>query len=271
MVALGEVPQVPQSRLLEAWRTVGHDVVELLREKRIDPTRPVAGLEWTVSQLAAHLVADLELGIDVLHGKGSPCKTASSAEVAALNQSHLDAVLRRGGDQAGQVEKALDEFLALISAEDLPPAVPYHGGLPLPPLRAAASLLIEYLVHGYDLAKTIGRPWRINPEHVDLAVRGGSAVMPLCVTERARRFSATYQLRLRGQGIYTLRFEDGQLTVGGSYDGPVDCRISADPATYLLVTLGRLGPIRPALTGRMIVYGRRPWLTARLSQLMALP
>jgi hypothetical protein len=91
------------------------------------------------------------------------------------------------------------------------------------------------------------------------------------VAERARGFTATYQLRLRGQGTYTFRFENGDLTIGGRYDGPVHCRISADPATYLLAGMGRIGPARSALTGRMLTDGRKPWLAGRLSQLVEAP
>jgi uncharacterized protein (TIGR03083 family) len=272
LIEVPEVPDVPRPRLVEAWRTVGSAVVNLLGQEGLDPARRVAGLDWTVGQLGAHLMVNLEFGSDVLHGKGSPATTMNSAEIAALNQSANDVVLRRGGDQVGQLETALQGWLALLSTETLPPTVPYHGGLQLPPLRVAACLLFEYLVHGYDLATTLGRPWHIDPEHVDLAMRGVTTVMPLAVdTERARGFSATYRLRLRGQGSYTFRFDDGRLTVGGAYEGPVDCRISADPATYLLVAMGRLSPIRPALTGRMVVYGRRPWLGLRFSRLVAAP
>jgi uncharacterized protein (TIGR03083 family) len=271
VVALADVPKVPQSRLAEAWETVGSALVELLRLGRTNPDQPVVGLTWTVSQLGAHLVEDVEIIIDVLRGKGSPFKRWDSAYVAKMNQSYIDAILKRGIDLADQLESALDEWRPLITSDDLPPTVPYHADQPLPPLRAAACVFTDCLVHGYELARALGQPWPIDPEHVDLGMRGITAIVDHMVTERARGFTATYQLRLRGQGTYTFRFEDGRLTVGGNYDGPVDCRISADPGTYLLVAAGRLGPIRPALTGRMVVYGRRPWLGARFSQLLAAP
>jgi hypothetical protein len=36
--------------------------------------------------------------------------------------------------------------------------------------------------------------------------------------------------------------------------------VSADLASYQLVAYGRFGPIRPALTGKLTVHGRKPWL-----------
>jgi hypothetical protein len=36
--------------------------------------------------------------------------------------------------------------------------------------------------------------------------------------------------------------------------------ISADPATVLLVLYRRVGLVPGILTGRLVAYGRRPWL-----------
>lgn len=139
-------------------------------------------------------------------------------------------------------------------------------------MRVAAAVLYEMILHGHDLATTLDRAWSINPGHVDLIMRGLAPVLHGgVVTENARGLTATYQVRLRGQGIYTFRFEDGALAVGGHHEGRIDCRISADPATYLLVASGRLGRISPALRGQKIVYGRRPWLAARFARLLEAP
>jgi uncharacterized protein (TIGR03083 family) len=271
VIALTDVPEVPQRRLVDAFDIVGPAVVELVRGVT-DPGQPVVGLDWTVSQLGAHLVAGMECYAEIVRGKGSPYTSLNTAEIAAVSLSEIDGPLQRGADLADQLEDALVEWRKLIGAENLPATVPWHEGIPMAPLRAAAILLADHVVHGYDLATTLRWPWRIDPEHVDLAVRGMCAGLPHVVDrDRARGFSATYQLRLRGKGTYTLRFDDGDLTVGGSYDGRVDCRISADPATYLLMACGRLGPVRPALTGRMVVYGRKPWLGPRLDKLLAVP
>jgi hypothetical protein len=49
--------------------------------------------------------------------------------------------------------------------------------------------------------------------------------------------------------------------------GPVDCVVSAEPVTYLLVVYGRL-PFRPgAPTRRIFAKGRRPWLGLRFKNL----
>ena len=38
----------------------------------------------------------------------------------------------------------------------------------------------------------------------------------------------------------------------------------ADPATFVMLSLGRVSQVKAALTGKVIAYGRKPWLLARL-------
>lgn len=103
-------------------------------------------------------------------------------------------------------------------------------------------------------------------------MRGLGLVLPhLIDPDAAAGFRATFLVRLRGQGTYTLHFEDGTVRMLTGWTGPVDARISADPATYLLSTFHRLGRIRPAVRGQVVVYGRRPWRVLSLEKLLPLP
>jgi hypothetical protein len=44
-----------------------------------------------------------------------------------------------------------------------------------------------------------------------------------------------------------------------SPDARVDCRISADPAAFLLVGYGRINQWGPVARGKLLAWGRRPW------------
>jgi hypothetical protein len=73
----------------------------------------------------------------------------------------------------------------------------------------------------------------------------------------------TYEIRLRGNGPrYVIRVADGAAEVRAA-GGPVDCVISADPATYPLVSYGRMPLGRALLRGGILAWGRRPWLSLR--------
>jgi hypothetical protein len=64
-----------------------------------------------------------------------------------------------------------------------------------------------------------------------------------------------------------LTFQDGILLITSRGDGPVDCHLLADPVAFLLVMYGRRGPVRTALTGGVLAWGRRPWLALQLPRL----
>src|SRR5690606_41294437 len=59
-------------------------------------------------------------------------------------------------------------------------------------------------------------------------------------------------------------FRNGALTIGES--GRPDVRITADPATWLLLVYGRGSAARAALTGKVVASGRRPWLAPGLAK-----
>jgi hypothetical protein len=129
----------------------------------------------------------------------------------------------------------------------------------------AALLLEEASVHGHDVATALRRPWRIRDEWAHTVFRGLLPVMPAYVSERAAGVRARIDLRLRGDPAAraVLDLADGAMTVHpGPPEERVDCHVSAAPVPFLLVSLRRTGPLRPALTGQVLTWGRKPWLGA---------
>jgi hypothetical protein len=128
-------------------------------------------------------------------------------------------------------------------------------------------------VHGHDIATGTGRPWPIAAEHAKLILGTVCPKMwPLVVRPEAGRVvPVTYEIRLRGNGPrYVVRVADGTAEVRGA-GGPVDCVISADPVTFLLVGYGRMPLVRALLRGGMLAWGRRPWLGLRFKDLFFNP
>ena len=82
---------------------------------------------------------------------------------------------------------------------------------------------------------------------------------------------ACYEITVRGAGHVFLVVSDGAITVLPHADRRVDCHISADPATLPLLLFGRTAQWRAILTGRMLAWGRRPWVGPRLRTMIRNP
>jgi hypothetical protein len=135
-------------------------------------------------------------------------------------------------------------------------------------------LLVEALVHGYDLAGTLGRPWTIDRAEANLVVAGMLAILPQFVNPAAARgASVAYELRMRDGPKAVVRIRDGALTVDSSAasGAAVDCHISADPAAFLLVGYGRTSQWGPIVRGRLLAWGRRPWQALRFGSFIRSP
>jgi len=139
-------------------------------------------------------------------------------------------------------------------------------GTEMPLSALTCQLLSELTVHGLDLARAAGVPWPIDNGHAALILQG--FVLPalhtlgrdMVVQEKAGKARARFEVRLRGDGRSWLCFSDGSLAVEGSPQGPVDCHLSVDPATFLLVAWGRTSQWPAIARGQLLAWGRKPWL-----------
>src|SRR5215471_1191947 len=136
---------------------------------------------------------------------------------------------------------------------------PSHAGS----CRTVAKLAGEAYVHGRDVARALGRPWPLDADDMRTIFVGLLPVLPHYVDrDGAVGFAASFDVRLRGDPTSRARFEfdTGHLTVRQCDGRRVDCRVSAEPATFVLILYGRSGQMRPVLTGRVVASGRKPWL-----------
>lgn len=129
------------------------------------------------------------------------------------------------------------------------------------------TLLGEFTVHGHDLARTLGKTWPVDPDHVPIIVEGLHQVMPGWVNPvKSSQHSATYEMRLRGLARYVYMLHDGRLIVNPTPPDRIDVHISAEPVTALLLNYGRIKPWHAAITGKVLARGRRPWLAPGLTR-----
>jgi hypothetical protein len=137
----------------------------------------------------------------------------------------------------------------------------------LPVLHATCLLLGEQVIHGRDIARAFGRRWPVPHADACLMFHGVRSMVPLAVdADAVRGVTAAFDVWLRRGPRAVVRIREGRASVDpwepGS--GPVDCHVSADPATFMLVGYGRISQWRAVAGGRLLAWGRRPWLALRL-------
>jgi uncharacterized protein (TIGR03083 family) len=276
------VAALDREAALAAISTMAERFTALLRET--DATeRPTAGTDWTVGETAAHVSVVLTGFSAAIAGEPQaltpdqyldadfPTRLAASNGATIAMVDHTDA-----GRLAEVITAGAQRFLELVAVADpeMECDTPWYGlGRTRTVDCLTALALSELTVHGHDIATGTGRPWPISAEHAKLIV--GTVcpeMLPLVVRPEAGRGApVTYEVRLRGNGPrFVIRVADGTAEVR-AVGGPVDCVISADPVTYLLVCYGRMPLGRAMLRGGMLAWGRRPWLGLRIRSLFFNP
>ena len=201
-------------------------------------------------------------------------------ELGAVTKAKVRTEPNRDVDAlADRIEAAADEFLAATEALGGDGGRPWLvEGVELPLSCFACHLLNESLVHGYDIARAEGAQWDVDPSHARLVILGFilpvfSALPPGALVDqrRAAGLRARYEVRLRGGGRAQLVFHDGGLSVEAPSSRKVDCRLLADPVDLLLVGWGRKSQWASIARGRLLAWGRRPWLGVRLRSLLRNP
>lgn len=255
------------------------------------PAAPAVG-EWTAAEVAVHLsqawavVSGLARreppavalpGMDLLPG---PSLIADLWDLAAVTRDGVRSDPERDLTViAGRIEQRAEEFFAGCAGLDPHEARPWIvQGTTVPLGALAGHLLNETVMHGADVARADGRPWAIDRRSAALIIEGFfvpvlAALPPTALVDQARAggVRAVYQVELRGGGAFRLRFDHGAVHVGPPWGGAVDCRVSADPAALLEVMWGRASQWRAIAGGRLVAWGRRPWLGPRLRRMLRNP
>lgn len=218
------------------------------------PTR----MRWTNAEIAAHMLASVTEAEKALRGQPSAYDVEPSAE---LDERMVASVAER--DPGVLASLLRDRTASFISAAS--------GARGTDPLRAprgtvgalTALLALDHHLHGGQVAETSGDRWTGEVADLHPAM---SAVVPYAFDpEAARGFRGSYALRLRGMEPVTYSVDDGRLTM--DVPGRADCVLRTDVPTFLRMGIGAVSQARAALTGRMRVGGRKPWLAAKVNKL----
>ena len=227
---------------------------------------------WSASDVAAHVATVLELNVGLACGTVLPVSAIEA--IPGWSQSALEKVEdRRPQALADRIQAAVSELTDAASSPDGDPRVAWHAGLSIPISTVLALMVGEAMIHGYDIARALGRRWHIPSAWAETTFRGMVDVVPLYfLPERSAGLLARLEMRLRGietRALFTVTDDELQISEPGG--GRADCYISGDPTALLLLLYGRTGPLRPTLTGHVVAWGRKPWLAFRFLRLFRNP
>jgi len=242
-----------------------------------DPNVPSIG-SWRVGDVAAHLSHALRVDTDAVAERPLPPATVTKAGMDELTEMMLSEDSERSptviADNIDELFREFDEVASRSQAT----TVDWLQGARIPPSAVACHLLEECLVHGHDIATATNQPWVIERHHALLAIECFAlpliqALPPTALLnpDRAQSLCAQIDMRLRG-GVRThMALNNGSLTFDSDAVSNVDVHVSADPAAFLLMFMGRQGMWKPLVTGKAMAWGRRPWQLVRALGVLAPP
>lgn len=233
-----------------------------------DPHAHAVGV-WNISETATHLSHSSHAFLSAARGTADPLEDLRTTDVSNIADVAADPE-RDLGTLAARIQAGERELAAHAHSVSGDPLVTAFEGVDI---RLSALLgleLAELLVHGWDVARGSHQPWPIPPEDAIVALAGVVSMLPHMVeVERARGLTMTCDLRIRGGFEARVVLADGQARVVPTDARRPDCQLRAEPVTLLLLSYGRVGQVRSLLRGRLLPWGRQPWLVARLMSTLA--
>jgi len=254
-------------------RDVCGRVAQLLREAPL-PEQRVAASEWSVADVGAHLVTIARR--NTAAAQGTPFEWDPGD---APHDSMADANAKDIGDLG---ERDLVRLADLL-VEDNQLALSAYGDdgdrtvrWTQHDMRARDGVAIwlgELLIHGLDVARTLGRGWPITSDEAAVILDGLTPALGTFTNRAtARKAQGVYHVHLRGDGDFTFDIDrDGTVTASRRRPPKADLHVSADPVTYLLVGYGRRSPWAAVARGAILAWGRKPWLALRFADLFERP
>lgn len=267
-------------------------VTDLLRSVR-DSTAHAVG-EWNLGEVAMHLSQvwimvpglarqDLSRVYEVVPSLAGIAGDSLIKDMWDLGETTMLGVRadpeRNPSVLADQIEaRAKQYFSECAGADPNAPRAWIVQGVTVRQSTLTYHLLNETVMHGGDIARAAGRPWPIEPAHAAMILERFivpvfQALDPRAVVNsgKAARLKATYEVRLRGGDRFHFIFDEGTLTIEEPSARSVDCYLSVDPVAMLLVAWDRRSQWPLIARGKLMAWGRKPWLAPKFRALLRNP
>jgi len=224
-----------------------------------DLSRLAMGLEWNLQQVTAHMVTGTNWAAEFVKGNVAGLPTLDPAVVGPVLDQMIADFPESDPAKLGRLlldaEDALLEALATQAGD----RAMLHAGVPFTMAQFACTMLGDQMLHGYEMAAAVGRPWPIETEDALLILEAhlplfGAMLHP----ERTPGLTAAIGIDLRGGPDVTVRFTDGAYSVEEGVAEAVDATMSVDPVAFLMIESGRLSRYEATALGLLTVGGNQP-------------
>jgi uncharacterized protein (TIGR03083 family) len=252
-----------------------------------DPSA-MATADWTVAETAAHTTGIAWNYTAMLAADGRPLPITAIREhfpVTTVDTIHtgLNPAQLRGYPErdparlAERLRASIAEVLDLTADDDPERVVDWLGSSRLPVAGVLAHMVNELLVHGWDIARAAGIPWPVEQEQAALffdlflveLIRHGYGHL-LDDDRPVREGRIAVEFRSAHTAPVTIVLDAGVATVEEAGTDP-DVRLWFRPAGMNMLLFHRIGHLRAALSGQVVVWGRRPWLLPAFLRKVRLP
>jgi Mycothiol maleylpyruvate isomerase N-terminal domain len=265
------VVTVDRTKLLDAVQVVATKVADMVRPVA-DTSTPLPRSEWTVGEAAAHLAWAQETFTRIVRGETVHHGDRTPEGLAQANTVVLNRYTERDGARLADLIVEWTRAYAQSASgapSDLVVLTPM-GTMSVD--MCSAYMLTHLMMHGSPIADALHRGQPFGAAEVEQSLAFITYLMPAIVDEEAARgFTACYDVRFRGGPRLALMFDDGQLTIAPAPARRVDCHISADPVAFLRVGSGLVGQWGQIARGRLMTWGRKPWLALKFTSLFHPP
>ncbi|WP_173159967.1 hypothetical protein [Phytohabitans suffuscus] len=270
----------------DALRSAGDRFADLVAGAP-DPDRTMATADWSISVTAAHVASIAWLNASLVDTGLPPAsvpdldgriRTTTVDTVDTLNVLTLEHFSERDPRvNAERLRADVDHLLRVSERCDPSLPIDWLGGARVPVAGLFAHLVNELLIHGLDVARVVGVPWEVPSRDaglffdllmVGVARNGHGRLLDGGGPPRDRRVAVAFHSRYTTPVTLVLR--NGVVTAEEP-GAPADAHVSFDPATLNLMLFGRISRLRAALSGRLFVHGRRPWLLPAFLRTVRVP
>ncbi|MEV4388666.1 maleylpyruvate isomerase N-terminal domain-containing protein [Micromonospora sp. NPDC049580] len=241
--------------------------------------------DWTLADTVAHVVSIAVLYVARLEGTEVTIRVPGLEDMLAV--TNVDTVADVNSHVLAHFTEREPEVLLpqlntaiarlLVTTADPRSTVSWLGNARVTLGGLFAHLTNELLVHGWDIARALRRPWPMPDEHAALywdlfmfdMLRDSYGVL-LNTELPMPRHHVSVQFRSAFTPTTTLTLGDRRVWIAPP-DAPFDVRVRFQPARFNLMMFGRISIAQAMLRRDVVIGGPRPWRLPAFLRVVHMP